>query len=180
MKPMGSVPAGFGVTGGELAIGGQPASALVARSGGMTPLFVYDGALIAARVAALRAAMPAGLGIHYAMKANPLPALVRMMAGLMDGIDVASAGELGVARTAGARHISFAGPGKRDAELEAAIIADIVINLESEAELERALAIAGQVGRTPRLAVRVNPDFDLKASGMRMGGGAANGLPRAA
>lgn len=173
MKPMGPVPAGFGVAGGELAIGGRPASALVAEGGGMTPLFVYDGALVAARVAALRAAMPAGLGIHYAMKANPLPALVRMMAGLVDGIDVASAGELAVARTAGARHVSFAGPGKRDAELEAAIAADIVINLESEGELERALILANRIGRTPRLAVRVNPDFDLKASGMRMGGGAA-------
>ncbi len=172
MKPMGPLPAGFGHVGDELAIGGRPVSALVADAG-MTPLFVYDGALVAARVEALRAAMPADLSIHYAMKANPLPVLVRMMAGVVDGIDVASSGELAVAEAAGARHISFAGPGKRDAELETAIAADVVINLESENELARALAIAERRGQRPRLAVRVNPDFDLKASGMRMGGGAA-------
>ena len=68
--------------------------------------------------------------------------------------------------------ISFAGPGKRDRELEAAIVAGATLNLESAGEAERALSIAARLGLTPSLAVRVNPDFDLKGSGMKMGGGA--------
>src|SRR3546814_16799550 len=68
--------------------------------------------------------------------------------------------------------ISFAGPGKRDREVEAAISAGATLNLESAGEAERALAIGARLGIAPRLAVRVNPDFDLKGSGMKMGGGA--------
>ena len=71
-----------------------------------------------------------------------------------------------------AADISFAGPGKRDRELEAAIAAGATLNLESAGEATRALSIADHLGLTPRLAVRVNPDFDLKGSGMKMGGGA--------
>jgi diaminopimelate decarboxylase len=108
------------------------------------------------------------------MKANPFPPLLALMAGLVDGLDIASAGELSAAQRAGVRgeRISFAGPGKRDAELQAALAAGVTINLESEGETERALAIARLIGVRARLAVRVNPDFELKGSGMRMGGGA--------
>jgi diaminopimelate decarboxylase len=172
MKPLGPIPSGFAAIDGELAIGGRKASALVAEAG--TPMFVYDGALITARVAALRAALPERLGLHYAMKANPYPPLLRHMAGLVDGFDIASGGELAMAEAAGvpAERISFAGPGKRDADLEAAIIKGVTLNLESPREAERALALAERLGRAPRLAIRVNPDFDLKGSGMKMGGGA--------
>ncbi len=102
---------------GELLIGGQPLSRLAARIG-QTPFYVYDRGLLTQRVQQLRAALPAGISLHYAMKANPMPALVQHMAGLVDGIDVASAGELQLALDAGAdpREISFAGPGKRDPE----------------------------------------------------------------
>jgi diaminopimelate decarboxylase len=121
----------------------------------------------------LRAALPEGVGIHYAMKANPLPVFVKAMVSRVDGIDIASGGELKIATGAGARHISFAGPGKRDAELGAAITAQVTINLESQGELTRALHIASRLGLVPKLAVRVNPDFALKGSGMKMGGGSA-------
>lgn len=171
MKPIGSIPPGFGSEGGWLTVGGARVDRLIAEAGA-TPLFVYDFALVRARVAALRQAMPEELRIHYAIKANPLPALVNAMARIVDGLDVASGGEVAVALASGAKHISFAGPGKRDAELEAAIRADVVVNLESEGEARRALAIAERLGNAPKLAVRVNPDFDLKGSGMRMGGGA--------
>ena len=172
MKPLGPIPPGFASIDGELAIGGRKASALVAEAG--SPLFVYDGALISARVAALRAALPERLGLHYAMKANPFAPLLRHMAGLVDGFDIASGGELAMAEAAGVlpEQISFAGPGKRDADLEAAIARGVTLNLESAREGERALAIGGKLGRAPRLAIRVNPDFDLKGSGMKMGGGA--------
>ena len=167
------IPPGFTAIDGELGIAGRPASHWVAKAGG-TPLFVYDRGLIAERIASLRAALPAEVELHYAIKANPMPELVRWMGTQVDGLDVASAGELRVALDAGVdpADISFAGPGKRDAELELAITSGILINIESEGELERAAAIAARLGKRPRVAVRVNPSFDLKASGMRMGGGA--------
>lgn len=163
MKPSGNIPQWFDAT--------RMAAAMTQSD--VTPSFFYDFDIVRDKVAALRAALPPGVGIHYAMKANPLPEMVASMARLVDGIDVASGGELAMALEAGATHVSFAGPGKRDAELEAAIRADITINLESATEANRALTIANRFGKTPLLAVRVNPDFALKGSGMKMGGGAA-------
>ncbi|WP_380874901.1 pyridoxal-dependent decarboxylase, exosortase A system-associated [Sphingomonas sp. DBB INV C78] len=173
MKPMGNIPADYASRDGELLIGGRTVSDLVAKAGD-TPLFVYDRAIMAARVARLRAALPAEVAIHYAMKANPHPQVVAAFAGMVGGIDVASAGEMQIALASGmaADHISFAGPGKRDRELEAAITAGVTINLESFAEGWRAIAVAATLGIRPKLAVRVNPDFEIRGSGMRMGGGA--------
>ncbi|HYD38706.1 MAG TPA: pyridoxal-dependent decarboxylase, exosortase A system-associated [Allosphingosinicella sp.] len=171
-KPMGAIPDGFGAEQGMLTIGGRRADALVAEAGG-TPLFVYDLAKVAAQVASFRNHF-SGINLHYAIKANSYAPLLKRIAKLVDGLDVASAGEMAAALASGtaASDISFAGPGKRDEELAAAIAAGVTINLESEGEAERALAIARAGGRTARLAVRVNPDFEIKGSGMRMGGGA--------
>lgn len=173
MKPLGPIPAGFAAIDGELAIAGHKVSDLVAEAG-PTPLFVYAADRIAARVAELRAALPEQVDLHYAVKANPFEPVLAVMNGLVDGFDIASRGELGLVAAAGIdpARISFAGPGKRDDELESAIAAGVTINLESEGEADRALGIAARLGRIPRLAVRVNPDFDLKGSGMKMGGGA--------
>ena len=173
MKPMGPVPPFFEGEDGMLLIGGCGAASLVDEAGD-TPLFVYDMGIVETQVRALRDAMPSELSLHYAVKANPYPALLERMARLVDGFDVASGGELARALEAGmdAAHISFAGPGKRDDELIAAIDAGVTVNLESEGEARRALGLAEKRGLRPRLAVRVNPDFDLKGSGMRMGGGA--------
>lgn len=172
MKPIGPIPPEFAKQ-STLKIGGRVADAWIEQAGA-TPLFVYDFAIIAARIARLRGAMPAGVDLHYAIKANPFAPLLRAIAPLVDGFDVASTGELRQAlgvRPASA--ISFAGPGKRDAELEDAILAGATINLESEGETMRALAIGDRTGIAPRLAVRVNPDFELRGSGMRMGGRAS-------
>lgn len=172
MKAMGAVPADFSADAeGRLMIGGRDFEALIAEAGD-TPLFVYDLGVVRARVAEFRRAMPASVRLHYAIKANPMPTVVEMLAALVDGLDIASEGEMRIALAAGQRPVSFAGPGKRDRELEAAIRAGVTINLESEGELHRALAIGDRTGIAPLLAVRVNPDFDLKGSGMRMGGGA--------
>lgn len=173
MKALGPIPAGFTAIDGELAIAGQKVSNLVAKAG-QTPLFVYSRDRIAARVAELRAALPAAVTLNYAVKANPYPPVLETMAGLVDGFDIASGGELQLVAAAGIDlgRVSFAGPGKRDAELLAAIATGATLNLESEGEANRALSIASRLGITPRLAVRVNPDFDLKGSGMKMGGGA--------
>ncbi len=172
-KKLGPIPKGFGAANGVLMIAGHKATDLVERAGD-TPLFVYSGGMLRARVAELRAAMPARLAVHYAIKANPFAPLLAAMAELVDGFDIASAGELAMAQAAGMAptRISFAGPGKRDRELSAAITAGITLNCESEAEVARALAIGDALGIVPRLAIRVNPGFDLKGSGMKMGGGA--------
>ncbi|KTT71400.1 pyridoxal-dependent decarboxylase, exosortase A system-associated [Sphingomonas endophytica] len=172
MKPMGPIPPAFAAQTGPLTIGGQAAGALVAAHG--SPLFVYDTALIAAQVERFRAVMPAAIDLHYAIKANPLPALLERVGPLVDGLDVASAGELaraGAVKPGAA--ISFAGPGKRDAELAAAIETGATINLESAGEARRALAAGERLGIVPRLAVRVNPDLELRGSGMKMGGRAS-------
>jgi diaminopimelate decarboxylase len=167
------VPPGFATIDGELAVGGRRVSDWAAEAGD-TPLVLYDRTMVAARVTRLRAAMPADLDIHYAIKANPYPPLVHWLAGQVDGLDVASAGELGLALETGLppSSISFAGPGKREREIEAAVAAGVTLNLESALELERAVAIGARLGKRPQLAVRVNPEFDLKGSGMQMGGGA--------
>ncbi|MCP9223069.1 pyridoxal-dependent decarboxylase, exosortase A system-associated [Erythrobacter sp. LQ02-29] len=172
-KPLGPIPAGYEAIDGELAIGGRTASDLVAEAGD-TPLFVYSRDLIAATMQRLRAAMPERLGINYAIKANPHPDLLAFMRDLVDEYDIASAGELAIVQNVGIdpAMVSFAGPGKRDRELEAAIAAGVTLNLESGNEARRALVIGDRLGTTPRLAIRVNPDFDMKGSGMKMGGGA--------
>ena len=173
MKPLGPIPAGFDSCDGKLAIGGKSARHWVAQAGDSTPLFVYSKELIARRFASLRTAMPDRLKINYAIKANSFSPLLDFVSGLADGLDIASGGELDMVRATGfdLGRVSFAGPGKRDDELEAAIAAGVTLNLESESEAERALALAAQSGATARLAVRVNPDFELKGSGMKMGGG---------
>jgi diaminopimelate decarboxylase len=171
MKPLGPIPAGYQAIDGVLVIDGHKATDLAADG---TPLFVYSASLIRERVASLRQALPKRLGLHYAVKANSYRPILELFASLVDGFDIASGGELEMLLTAGIDPaiVSFAGPGKRDRELEAAIAAGATLNLESEAEADRALRIAERIGKTPRLAIRVNPDFDLKGSGMKMGGGA--------
>ena len=173
MKPLGPIPAGFETLRGELAMAGMTASELVDRAG-RTPLFVYSRQMIADRIASLRDALPERIRLNYAIKANSYAPLLEFVAGQVDGLDIASGGELDMVQAAGVSgdRVSFAGPGKRDEELEAAIRAGVTLNLESENEARRALAIAERIERTPRLAIRVNPDFELKGSGMKMGGGA--------
>ncbi len=155
-----------------LHIGGLPLTQLAARVG-QTPFYAYDRRLIEERVALLRQVLPTELELHYAVKANPMPAVVQCLTPLVDGLDVASLGELTVALDAGMNpaEISFAGPGKRPPELKAAIAAGITINLESAGELETVARLGHEQGQRPQVAVRVNPDFELKASGMKMGGG---------
>jgi diaminopimelate decarboxylase len=171
-KASGPIPAEFADS-RDLTIGGLTVEECIAEAGG-TPLFVSDFGIILSRISRLRRALPPAVDIHFAMKANPLPALLEAVAPLVGGFDVASGGELEKALTVmAADRISFAGPGKRNEELEAAVRAGVTINLESESEGQRALAIGQVLGIIPKLAVRVNPDFELRGSGMKMGGRAS-------
>ncbi len=163
----------FAVAGDMLQLGGLPLSRLAQRVGS-TPFYAYERSHIVRRVAQLRAALPAGVHLHYAMKANPMPAVVQLLAGLVDGIDVASGGELATALDTPlpAHCISFAGPGKREGELARAVAAGVLVNVESRAQLEKTALASERLGVAARVAVRVNPDFALRRAGMRMGGGA--------
>jgi diaminopimelate decarboxylase len=155
-----------------LVVGGTPLPQLAARAG-RTPFYAYDRRLVTERVSLLRRHLPSGIKLHYAMKANPMPALVSHVAQLVDGLDVASGGELRVALDAGMDplEISFAGPGKSESELAQAVGAGILLNVESLREIGLLAQLSHQMRMPARVAVRVNPDFELKLSGMKMGGG---------
>jgi len=163
----------FPVEGDCLLVGGIRLPRLAQRVGS-TPFYAYDRRLLSERVAHVRAHLPPAVELHFSMKANPMPALVQHMAGLVDGIDVASGGELKVALDTGITpaRISFAGPGKSEAELTRAVAAGAVVHAESERELRLLARIGEQLGIDPLLVLRINPDYELKGSGMRMGGGA--------
>jgi diaminopimelate decarboxylase len=162
----------FKVVDHELVVGGLKISEL-ARRVGRTPFFAYDRSVMRAGVERLRAVLPPEISLHYAIKANPMPALVAFMAQLVDGLDVASGLELRVALDSGMRpkDISFAGPGKTAVELEQAVAAGILLNVESMREVRLLGEMTQRRGQRARVAVRVNPDFELKSSGMKMGGG---------
>jgi diaminopimelate decarboxylase len=115
--------------------------------------YVYDTAALRARAAEVRAALPAGTVLLYAVKANGHPAVVGTLAGVCDGLEVASGGELALAVAAGARRIVFGGPAKTDAELAAAVAAGAQINVESAHELRR---LARLTGGPARVVLRVN------------------------
>jgi diaminopimelate decarboxylase len=155
-----------------LSIGGIPVDRLAQRVGG-TPFFAYDRGLLTRRIELLRATLPTGIDLSYAVKANPMPAVVQHLSGLVDSFDVASALEMRTALDTPmpAGRVSFAGPGKTSAELTQAVAAGVTIEMESENEADRLTAIGGRLGIRPRVAVRVNPDFQVKGSGMRLGGG---------
>ncbi len=162
----------FAVENGEFIIGGIPLTRLAERVG-QTPFYAYDRQKITDRVAHLRKYLPEEINLHYAIKANPMPAIVQHLAGLVDGFDLASGGEMRVALDTplSPDNISVAGPGKSEREIGSAIAAGATLNLESENELETAAREGERLGIKPKVAVRVNPDFELKSSGMKMGGG---------
>lgn len=162
----------FPVVDGELQLGGIGLNRLALRAG-QTPFYAYERSHIATRIATLRRHLPAEVRLHYAIKANPMPMLVQFISALTDGCDVASAGELKLALDAGVapENIGFAGPGKREHELQCAIAAGVMLHVESAAEMARAANIGELLGIRPRIMLRINPPFELKFAGMKMGGG---------
>lgn len=159
--------------------------AALALRAGRTPFYVYDTAVVDRQLAAVRAALPPTVQLHYALKANPLPALVAHLAAHVDGFDIASGGELAVVLAtlaAGARaavprfgvgfDVGFAGPGKSLADLAAGVAAGVLFQCESVRELQAIAAAGTAAGRRPRVALRINPALELRGVGQRMGGGA--------
>ncbi|TDK65664.1 pyridoxal-dependent decarboxylase, exosortase A system-associated [Sapientia aquatica] len=172
-KPEHAPQTQFAVADNCLLVGGIPLPRVVHRAGA-TPLYAYDRALLSARVQVLKQVCPTELRINYSLKANPYPALVQHMASLVDGFDVASSAEMQTALSTGidAGHISFTGPGKTDAELRQAIAAGVMIHVESTNELRRIDQLSRELGYLAQVMLRINPDFELKSSGLKMAGGA--------
>ena len=163
----------FDIRDGQLVIGGLTIERLAQRVGS-TPFFAYDRARLDKRVALLRKHLPPAIELSYAVKANPMPALVQHLSGVVDSLDVASGAEMRLALDTPlpATAISFAGPGKSVAELSQAVASGVIVELESPTEASRIVEVGSHLGIRPQVAIRVNPEFEVKGSGMRMGGGA--------
>lgn len=137
------------------------------------PTFIYSKDVIRKKITQLRQALPASMRINFAIKSNPMREVVNFVSQHVDGLDVASGAELQLALDSGmpAQHISFAGPGKTDTELQLAVQQQVRINVESENELDRIIAIARAQALEPQIALRINPDFELRNSAICMSGG---------
>ena len=163
---------GFDIQDQCLLIGGQKITEIV-LDGSYVPAYLYDHNIIDHKIRELRKYLPERIFLHYAIKANPLKKVVNYISSQVDGLDVASGNELALAmeNNLNASNISFAGPGKSDQDLVMAIRSGIVINLESETEINRVIKISDELNTIANVALRINPDFELKTSGMKMSGG---------
>ena len=162
----------FDRQGSSLVVAGQTLDDLVERYG-PTPMYIYSRQVIRDRINHLKALLPSRVCLHYAVKANPMQEVVSDIAMQVHGLDVSSGQELKVAICSGmpAENISFAGPGKSEWELREAIIAGITLNIESEVEFNRIFKLCDEIGHAATVALRINPDFQLKASGIKTSGG---------
>jgi diaminopimelate decarboxylase len=154
-----------------LCIGGLRADEIAEKFG--TPLFVYDESVLQRKWDLLRSTFPQRFHIHYSVKANPNPHMLRFFLEQGAGLEVASAGELYLALGTGCppNRILFAGPGKTPAEIEFALKEEIAeIHAESLVELDRIASIASKLNQIARVALRVNPGGDAQGGAMRMGG----------
>jgi len=139
-----------------------------------TPFYVYDLDLIGRRVEALRAALPRGFRLAFAVKANPALAVVTHLRRCGVGADVASGGELETVLRAGfdSTAVAMTGPGKRDSELQAAVAAGIgFITVESPGELRRLDAIAAAAGKRQPILLRLSVSEDAHLETVRLIGG---------
>jgi diaminopimelate decarboxylase len=165
------VAAQFGRAGQDLLVGGVKASDLARDFG--TPLYAYDAGLIRRAYRDLAGAVAGFAGIHYSIKANPNPDIVRVLLAEGAGVEIASIGEYRTARQAGVdpARILFAGPGKRRAEL-AEVVRDGIgeIHLESVEEIATLEAVAAAASRRVAVAIRINPVAEMQGGAMRMGG----------
>lgn len=173
MKPVHAEMPQFSTNDSQLLIGGKTL-AEIENLVGSTPFYAYDKSVLTQTLSTLKASLPKQVKLHYAIKANPYVPLIHTITPQVDGFDVASKDEMLLALQTGmsATDISFAGPGKTDVELKAAIVAGVTLHCESLNEIERSIILGKLLKTKPNIAVRVNPAFELKTSGMKMSGGA--------
>ncbi len=182
LNQMLGTESGWNTAHGRLMCGAQPLSDwLDQQASPSTPAYVLHLGTVNAQIAALRAVLPPRIHLHYAVKANPHPTLLRHLAHRVDGFDCASREEMQrVADIAPDRlaRTSLAGPAKSADELRFALDHGILIYAESAQELDRLAKIAAELQQKTgkeqiaRVGLRINPPFELKGAGMKMGGGA--------
>ena len=156
----------------ELTIENKPISEIYNHLGD-SPFFIYSKKVLIEKINYLRQHLPNEVKLHYAIKANPNSEVIQFLSSYVDGFDVSSVNELKKCLLTNIKRndISFAGPGKNDQELEYAIANGILLNVESFNELKRIELIQVKINKMARIALRINPDFDMKTSGMKMSGG---------
>lgn len=162
----------FEVSDQQILVGGKTLDGIAAMLDEEV-FYAYDKQIVKRQIDLFHKHIPKAIKLHYAIKANPYPALIYAMKDWVEGFDVASQKEMLRAIQSGmpCHDISFAGPSKQIAEIKAAISAGVTLHIESELELARAIEIGQTLNIKPIIAFRVNPAFELKASGMKMGGG---------
>lgn len=161
----------FGQRGDDLTIGGFTARELTAAYG--TPLYAYDAELMRHSYRVLIEAVAGFAQVYYSIKANPNPAVARIFVELGAGLEIASSTELLAARKSGCdpQNILFAGPGKGEEELAAAVEAGLgEVHVETFEEIVHLGQIARRLGRTVPVAIRINPKPAALGGAMRMGG----------
>ena len=163
--PQPAFAPGFSRRDHDLVCDGVPLADIAAAVG--TPLYVYSAAALRDRYRAVDEAFDGyPHAVHYALKANSTLAIARLLRSLGSAADANSVWEIEVARKAGfdPAQIVFTGVGKSPEELECAVSLPLkAINVESAGELARVEAIAARLGRTARVAMRLNPDIDAQS-----------------
>ena len=139
-----------------------------ARSRAADPLavFVYDLDALAQHVREVMAALPAGVELFYAIKANSEAPILRTLAPLVDGFEISSGGEIERLQAASSdRPFVFSGPGKLDSDFRAALSQGVAaIHVESLGEIERLQRIAAELGRVQAVFIRINPELPAMLS----------------
>ena len=162
----GVLTSGFSRVEGTLLCEGVPLERIAEQVG--TPAYVYSASVVRDRYTRLDAALGAlPHRIHYTLKANSNRGILQLLRGLGAGVDVVSGGELFRAQRAGfeGKDIIFGGVGKTERELREALVARVLmINVESEAEVRLLDRIAGELGVTARIGIRVNPEVTVDSS----------------
>ena len=162
----------FEVKNNQLYVNGHTISDIADNHG--SPLYIYDTSVIEKKCRLFRKHMPEDICLYYAVKANPNIEILKFVNKFVDGFDIASSGEMKAVLRAGGKpeNISFAGPGKNRDELKESIEQGVgSINVESESEIDLIVQESRKLNITPNISIRINPDFELRGSGMKMGGG---------
>jgi diaminopimelate decarboxylase len=162
----GVLTSGFARVDGGVLCEGVPLETIAAEVG--TPTYVYSAAMVRDRYARLDQALSVmPHRVHYTLKANSNAGILRVLRELGAGVDVVSGGELYRALRAGFRgeDIVFGGVGKTEQELRAALDANVLfVNAESEAEVQLLDRLAGELGVTASVGLRVNPEVTVDSS----------------
>ncbi|MDD0977297.1 phosphopantetheine-binding protein [Pseudomonas fontis] len=138
-----------------------------------TPTYIYDETVLRSSFSELRHALPDCVDIFYALKVNPNLSLVKLIRSYGGNTEVCSLGELEIALKAGVapQDIIFLGPYKKPEEHRRALeVGVFAIVVESETELRKVSALAGEMGVTAPVAIRINPNFSASGSPWKMGG----------